>query len=441
MNTTKPLNNKGVNNKSINKSTNSNLSTGNTPSISSVNNINNKSVNNQPVNNQPVNNQSSNNKSGNNQSGNNKSGNNQSGNNKSGNNKSGNNQSGNNKSSNNQYSNNKSGNNQTGNNKNTNNVNNKNTNNVNNKTTNNVNNKNNNKNNRNNKNIFGNSTPEKVNNTFSKNNKSILNTVSSKIKNTTSSTQSRLKDVFGLSEDTIMFILKAILAIMVLLALFYVGKYYFNKYTEMVYNSPYLLDSIKNAKRALVISQDPKNDSYIPISKSDGQDGIQFTYDFWILVETYDYKPGEWKHVFHKGNSSGYPNRAPGVWLHPSKNALRFYMNTQESILEYVDVDNIPARKWMHFSLIIDDKDMDIYVNGYLKTRKKLSSVPKQNNGDFWCNMLGGFEGFMSKIRYYSRAITPEEILSNVRNGPGDTNCLDGNDVPHYLDDNWWYDI
>jgi hypothetical protein len=238
-----------------------------------------------------------------------------------------------------------------------------------------------------------------------------------------------------------MFVLKVVLVILVLLGLFYVGRYYLRKYQEMVLNSPYLLDGIKNAKRALVISQNPENQSYIPITKSSGQDGIQFTYDFWMLVETFDYKPGQWKHVFHKGSSSGYPNRAPGVWLHPSDNAIRFYMNSQETILEYVDVDNIPARKWIHFALVVDDKDMDVYVNGYLKARKKLSSVPKQNTDDFWVNMYGGFEGFMSRIRYYSRAIPADEILSNIRKGPGNTSCIDGSDVPAYFDDNWWYDV
>lgn len=301
--------------------------------------------------------------------------------------------------------------------------------------------RNNNKNNKSaNKNNNSNANKAESTSNANTNSRSMIQKASNTVTGLASNTRERIVENTGMSEETLMFVLKAVIAVMVLLALFYVGRYYFNKYTEMIYNSPYLLDGIKSAKRSLVVSQDPANSSYIPIARSEGQNGIQFTYDFWLLVETYDYKPGQWKHVFHKGNASGYPNRAPGVWLHPSKNALRFYMNSQENILEYVDIENIPARKWMHIALVLDDKDMDVYVNGYLKARKKLSSVPKQNNGDFWCNMFGGFEGFMARIRYYSRAITAEEILSNVRAGPGDTKCIDGSDVPQYLDDNWWYD-
>ena len=52
-----------------------------------------------------------------------------------------------------------------------------------------------------------------------------------------------------------------------------------------------------------------------------------------------EYKVGEWKHVFHKGNKTGYPNRCPGVYIHPTKNTLRIYTNTYDKILEYVDID------------------------------------------------------------------------------------------------------
>ena len=282
---------------------------------------------------------------------------------------------------------------------------------------------------------------------LSSNKRSTLNTIknsASSLRNTTLKRLDELKDytVETVGEQNTQFItyfMQIALLIVLLIVVFYIIKYYFDNYFSNMYNHPYLLDGTKNGKRALVISQDPSNASYIPIKKSENQDGIQLTYDFWILIQSFEYKQGEWKHVFHKGNASGYPNRAPGVWIHPDTNSFRIYMNTQENILEYVDIDNIPLRKWIHMSIVLDDKNLDIFINGFLKHRKKLSSVPKQNNGDWWCNMFGGFEGYMSRIRYYSRAISPEEILENVRKGPETNQCIDGSDVPSYFDDDWWY--
>ena len=235
------------------------------------------------------------------------------------------------------------------------------------------------------------------------------------------------------------FIVKVVIMILVLIAIFYIAKYLINRYQNASANTPYLLSSSKNAMHALVISQDSTSVNYIPINKSDGQDGIQFTYGFWFLIEDFDYKKDEWKHIFHKGNSSSYPNRAPGVWIHPNKNAVRVYMNTLDNILEYVDVDNLPSRKWIYMNIILNNKNLDLYINGYLKIRKELSSIPKQNDGDFWVNMFGGFNGYVSNIRYYSYAIDFNEINKMINAGPSINNCIDTGEIPPYLDDNWWF--
>ena len=235
-------------------------------------------------------------------------------------------------------------------------------------------------------------------------------------------------------------IIKVVIMVIVLVVLYYVGNYLITRYLTSSSTSPYILKNTKNAKNALVISQDPNSVNYIPIKKSEEQDGIQFTYGFWFLIEGMDYKKGEWKHIFHKGNSSSYPNRAPGAWIHPDRNSIRIYMNTMENILEYVDVDNIPIRKWVYMNIVLNNRNLDIYVNGYIKIRKELSSLPKQNDDDFWVSMYGGFEGYLSNIRYYANAVDFNEIYNSIKAGPSANNCIDTGEVPPYLDDKWWFD-
>ena len=53
--------------------------------------------------------------------------------------------------------------------------------------------------------------------------------------------------------------------------------------------------------------------------------------------------------------------------------------------------------------------------------------------------MYGGFEGFMARMRYYSKAITQDEIDYNIRKGPGNAACIDTGELPPYLSDDWWY--
>ena len=153
-------------------------------------------------------------------------------------------------------------------------------------------------------------------------------------------------------------------------------------FIEKSKESPYIFKGSKNAKRSLVINQDPRYSSSIPLKRSHGKKDAEFSYTLWLLIENTEYRYGEWKHIFHKGNDSAYPLRAPGLYLHPRDNTLRVYMNTNKDILEYVDIQNIPVRKWVHVSLVLEGRALNIYINGKLKTKKVFETVPRQNYGN-----------------------------------------------------------
>jgi len=219
-----------------------------------------------------------------------------------------------------------------------------------------------------------------------------------------------------------------------------------SKLTEYMFysknNSPWILEGSVNGKNSKQIIQDPKNKNSITLYRSDNQEGgAVFSYSFWFVIENMQYKYGEWKHMFHKGNKSANPNRAPGVWIHPDKNALRIYMNTYTKIYEYLDIDNIPIKKWVHCVIVLNGIYLDVYINGHLKTRKKIDGMPKQNFGDLWLSLYGGFDGYMSNMRYFRKALKYYEIEEITKNGPSNQECLDSGNLPPYLNDNWWYDF
>jgi hypothetical protein len=205
------------------------------------------------------------------------------------------------------------------------------------------------------------------------------------------------------------------------------------------HNKPIIIEGSKNAKNSMIISQDPSNKNSIMLYRSDDQNGIEFSYSVWFVIENMEYMFGEWKHMFHKGNKTSYPNRAPGVFIHPDKNSLRIYMNTFDNILEHVDIHNIPLRRWVHMVLSVNHSYLDVYINGSLKIRHEFKSTPKQNFGDLWLNLFGGFEGYLCKMQYFRRAITYQEVENITKQGPSKNSCIDGGDKPPYLDDDWWF--
>jgi hypothetical protein len=217
--------------------------------------------------------------------------------------------------------------------------------------------------------------------------------------------------------------------------------------------SPYLIKGTQSGKKTRIIYQDPDSDNSIPLVRSrDEKGGIEFSYSLWLNVNDWiNYKTGQWKHVFHKGSSNSDPNifektnninsliAAPGLWFHGETNSLRIYLNTFQNMNEYIDIENIPANKWFHLAIIVRETSLNLYVNGYLKEKHTLSSLPRQNFGNVYFGLNGGFDGSISNVKYYDYALSSAEISSSITNLPSTINCVNNSgNAPPYLNTNWW---
>lgn len=256
-------------------------------------------------------------------------------------------------------------------------------------------------------------------------------------------------------------IVQILLILIVVLALSYSVYYYFNNVLNDTTSGIYLIEGVRDGKQPLIISQDQNNPNYIPINKSFNlEGGAQFTYSFWFSINDMEYKKGEWKEMWCKGDKYKY-NQCPGVFIHENTNKIRINMNVvkqqaekQEDTLEYVDIDNIPISSWINLVMVFtEDKKsikpndkkkrykncLDIYINGLLKTRKELSSVPLFNTHPVWINMNGGFDGVIGNLEYYPRALNTTEIHKILKKCPGETQCGKQLDCPPYLSNTWWF--
>ena len=310
-----------------------------------------------------------------------------------------------------------------------------------------------------------NNNPPGGNNTKNIGNKTkeMVNQTAATIRNSFGNAQNSVRDYTNIAKlsnrvatfGNINKYLMVLFAGIVLVGFMYLLRYLVIQYYNNVNKSPYLISGTKTGKHTVVIYQDPESINYIPINRSENEDGMEFTYSFWMLIMDVSYRPGQWKHIFHKGGATSYPNRAPGVWLHPTKNSIRIYMNTFNDPLEYIDVDDIPVKKWVCVQLVLqnvnshrdeptdfikEDRNhvLDIYINGNVKKSKILDSIPKQNNGNLWVNLFGGFDGYLSKLRYFNKSLEYDEIQDIVREGPSSVITADTGELPPYLDNSWW---
>lgn len=217
--------------------------------------------------------------------------------------------------------------------------------------------------------------------------------------------------------------------------------------------NPILIKGIVNGKKAVSVSQDPKIKGSKPIMRSNNQDGgIEFSYAVWLLIEDdnfHSYRPGIKKHIFHKGSEGinttdpgymgmAYPNNSPGLYLDSKENKLIVMMNTYDKVAEKIIVPDIPIHKWISVILRLENRNLDVYVNGTIVSRHELKSVPKQNYGNVYANQGGGFSGLMSNLRYFNRALTITEIQKIVAAGPNMSSNSTLSIFPPYLSMRWF---
>ena len=214
-------------------------------------------------------------------------------------------------------------------------------------------------------------------------------------------------------------------------------------------DSPHLIDGMVDAKQMLVFQQDPSSNGSVTIHRSvNANDGIEFTWSVWIYIENLQYLEGKYKHIFYKGNSNlestglNFPNNAPGLYIAPNTNALVVMMNTYNVINEEVVIPDIPMNKWVNVIIRCQNTTLDVYINGTITRSVHLVGVPKQNYGDVYVAMNGGFDGNISNLWYYNYALGTTAIQNIIKNGPN-TKMIGSGGMnlknPNYLSIRWFF--
>lgn len=265
------------------------------------------------------------------------------------------------------------------------------------------------------------------------------------------------------------------LALMILLIIVVVFTVKFSILLIMYFLSPSSSPVIFNGKMDGTIynsfSQNPALSKSKTISRSKNEeDGLEFTWSTWLYIkEAGGGGNSDYNHIFSKGDGVDnivndtsqtgldstedtgmiWPNASPGLYLKNNSNELRVSMTTFGDVdgilplVETIDIDNIPLNKWINVIIRVKGLIVDVYINGIIVKRHVLQSTPKQNYGNIHTGLDGGFNGFISCLRYFDYAIEVGKINSIIKSGP----CLKSisseankkNKMP-YMSSRWYFD-
>jgi hypothetical protein len=215
-------------------------------------------------------------------------------------------------------------------------------------------------------------------------------------------------------------------------------------------NKQKLINGMINAGSQMVtFTQDPNISGSKTIYRSNNANrGIEFTWSVWIYINDLDTSTNKYKHVFSKGNYApgidgiNYPNNAPGLYISNNTNSLIVIMNTFNVIDEKIEIPDIPLNKWVNVMIICINKTLDVYINGIITKSLNMVGVPKQNYGEVYVAMNGGFNGYISNLWYYSHALGILAIQDLIKKGPN-TTMANNSDVnlkdSDYLSLRWYF--
>jgi hypothetical protein len=275
--------------------------------------------------------------------------------------------------------------------------------------------------------------------------------------------------------DSLSQILSGVVYVLALYLAMSITEFLYNSFMAMFKDRVELFPNtyISGAKMFTAL-QNPYNPMAKTIYFSDNQrSGVEFSYAMFINIKSDTFSKGEHKlyHILHKGYGQVYPLLGPGIFCWGDSNKLRVYMNCYDTWDNYSDIENIPVDKWFHLTITCKGNTLYVYINGNLKKKMALSNntPPYQNYGNVYAfsprrislsktittslendnefhgvqasttlDFDGAMKGMISRVFYFSYALTYTEIQYLMNMGP--STVMDGPDmsISPYLSDTWW---
>jgi hypothetical protein len=171
----------------------------------------------------------------------------------------------------------------------------------------------------------------------------------------------------------------------------------------------------------------------LPRSK-DQYEGLTFSYTCWVKIDDFSYRYGQPKVIFVKG-SPDLSSMCPALLVDGNTNSFLVKVDTFGGT-ETIPIANIPAKKWIHVAIAVDQEAINVYINGNIYIHHSITHMPKQNNSTVSTGVGGGFDGKLANLEYYGYLLTPDTVKASMANPPSGEQAEEV--LPPYFDISWW---
>jgi hypothetical protein len=184
---------------------------------------------------------------------------------------------------------------------------------------------------------------------------------------------------------------------------------------------------------SLVVGSQPGKDTKsisVALPQSFNQpEGLTYSYSGWVLVNDFGAGYGTRRTIFKTGEDT------PALYIDSTSNAFVVAVKTFGAT-ETILIPSIPALKWLHIGLVVDQQAVDIYINGTLRQHHTLGQLPHQTTNPT-IQMGPGWDGVLARLVYYSRALRSTEI-KRLAAEPVPDDLRKTPAAPQYFDLSWY---
>lgn len=168
----------------------------------------------------------------------------------------------------------------------------------------------------------------------------------------------------------------------------------------------------------------------VPLPQSFNQpEGLTYSYSGWVLVNDFGAGYGEKRTIFKVGDNS------PALSIDATSNSFIIAVKTFGAT-ETILIPSVPALKWLHVAIVVDQQAVDIYINGTLRQHHSLGQLPKAEATPT-IEMGPGWDGVLARLVYYARALRPTEI-KHLASRPVPDDLQTKPATPQYFDLSWY---
>jgi hypothetical protein len=179
----------------------------------------------------------------------------------------------------------------------------------------------------------------------------------------------------------------------------------------------YLMSWLFNGPSTLSNFADAKTELVIPSTSLPAGASVNYAYSIWFYIDDWSYRYGSEKILFCRGTK----RLMPGVILSPIENNLvvRVAMTKTDELFN-CKVQNIPIQKWTNLIVTLNNRSLDVYINGKLvKTCVLPSPAEVDDTSSVYLTPLTGFSGYTSRFNYWNDTVNPQQAWNIYKSGPG----------------------